>query len=189
MVEEQCTEPETAERANWMVQGRQNHPLNYATWTQASAFCAWVGGRLPSEAEWEFAARNRGQDVTYPWGESEPTCDEAVIAQSEDSGWGCGEGHSLQVCSRPAGNTEQGLCDMSGNVIEWVADEWHENYTGAPGDGSAWIESSETTVRVIRGGSYRYVSDTGILTTTGRSHYSSDLGEPDLGFRCVREPQ
>jgi formylglycine-generating enzyme required for sulfatase activity len=55
--------------ATWGKEGREDHPINCVNWQQAVDFCAWAGGRLPSEAEWEYAARSEGKDNTYPWGE------------------------------------------------------------------------------------------------------------------------
>ena len=121
-----------------------DQPVIDVDWNQAAAFSKWAGGRLPSEAEWEFAARSAGKDYKYPWGNEEPTCERAVIP-------GCGSA-TAPVCSKPAGNTQQGLCDMAGNVWEWVQDRWHKDYSGAPTDGSAWEDSG--SARITRGGSW-----------------------------------
>jgi formylglycine-generating enzyme required for sulfatase activity len=182
-----CTEPDVTgrPRPNWGVTGRDDHPVNYVTWEQARDFCTWAGGRLPSEAEWEYAARGAGQDIDYPWGNEAVSCDFAVIKDPEDW-WGCGEGQSVRVCDIPAGNTAQGLCDMSGNVVEWVQDHWHGDYDGAPDDGSAWVEAQDYA-RVMRGGCYQNGAADSILTTYGRSSWSQTGLEPDLGFRCARD--
>jgi formylglycine-generating enzyme required for sulfatase activity len=87
------------------------------------------------------------------------------------------------VCSKPAGNTDQGLCDMSGNVWEWVQDWYHDDYSGAPTDGSAWVSPSGTS-RVIRGGSLFSYSD--MLRSAYRLMDDPNGYSEALGFRCVR---
>ncbi|MCX5797386.1 MAG: SUMF1/EgtB/PvdO family nonheme iron enzyme [Elusimicrobia bacterium] len=122
-----------------------DQPVVGVDWEQAKTFSEWVGGRLPSEAEWEYAARSAGKDGRYPWGDEEATCARAVIAM-------CGSA-TAPVCSRPAGNTKQGLCDMAGNAWEWVQDFYHDSYKGAPADGSAW-DVRAGGAHVVRGGSW-----------------------------------
>ena len=112
-----CTVPSAGPDCNWGVPGRGKHPVNCVDWQQAQTFSAWEGGRLPTEAEWEYAARSGGRDQKYPWGDSPPTCEKAVFK-------GCGTG-TAPVCSKPAGNTAQGLCDAAGNVWEWMEDRYH----------------------------------------------------------------
>jgi formylglycine-generating enzyme required for sulfatase activity len=181
-----CVEPDTYGFcddgfSNWGVDGREEHPVNCVNWEEASVFCAWVGGRLPSEAEWEYAARSAGQNITYPWGETEPTCEVAVMYEET---YGCGLGtYSMEVCSKPAGTTDQGLCDMAGNVWEWVRDWYHSSYDGAPADGSAW-EDQEGDSRVARGGSF--YSGAFNLRTAVRLSFNPLTGRPHVGFRCAR---
>jgi len=128
-----------------------DQPVVCVTWHQADAFARWVGGKLPSEAEFEYAARSGGLERTYPWGEQLPDCSRVV---KSEGGLGCGTGAPLPVCSTPAGNTPQGLCDVVGNVTEWVQDTHHDSYEGAPADGSAWEEPHVDPRRVLRSGSY-----------------------------------
>ena len=122
-------------------------------------FAAWVGVRLPTEAEWEYAARGEGRDVIYPWGNELANSDYAVYSFNEDG--------TLPVCSKPAGNTPQRLCDIAGNIWEWVQDEAHMGYNNAPTDGSGWCtgicpvnasdsnyNASDSTLRVFRGGGW-----------------------------------
>ncbi|MBU1898725.1 SUMF1/EgtB/PvdO family nonheme iron enzyme, partial [Myxococcota bacterium] len=106
-----CSEPNRGKYCNWGESGREDHPINCVDWDQAKAFASWAGGRLPSEAEWEYAARSQGQGREYPWGDAQATCDYAVM---DDGGDGCGQGRTWSVCSKTRGNTEQGVCDMSG---------------------------------------------------------------------------
>ena len=103
-------------------------------WDQAMNFAAWVGGNLPTEAQWEYAARSEGEDWIYPWGNEMATCEYSVM--DDGGGWGCGEDRMRPVCSKPRGNTQQGLCDMAGNVYEWVQDAYQDNYYNAPTNAS-----------------------------------------------------
>ena len=152
-----CTEPGGTGDCNWGVAGRDDHPVNCLSWYQAREFSTWVGGRLPSEAEWEYAARSCGRDQRYPWGDQVATCKYATMDQDEDpdnGNEGCGVNSTWPACSLPAGNTAQGLCDMAGNVCEWVEDDMHSDYIGAPEDGSPWVDDQRPPARVERGGSW-----------------------------------
>jgi formylglycine-generating enzyme required for sulfatase activity len=169
--------------------------VNCVSWSQAATFCAWAGGRLPTEAEWEYAARSRGREIEYPWGNQAPTCEYAVIPD-EGGVFGCGMDRTFPVCSKELGNTDQTLCDMTGNVSEWLQDSYHGSYDCdtapvaaincafggvAPTDGSAW-EANASVHRVLRGGSYDH---SGRLRTTSR-HYRDEMrGDRAVGFRCA----
>jgi formylglycine-generating enzyme required for sulfatase activity len=145
-----CSKPRTGKHCNWGKGGRGQHPVNCVDWKQARSFSRWAGGRLPSEAQWEYAARSGGKSWKYPWGNAKASCARAVMPGS--GGWGCGKKRTWPVCSKPRGNSRQGLCDLAGNVCEWVRDRWHGSYQGAPTDGSAWVSGS-SSLRVLRGGS------------------------------------
>ena len=182
-----CTPPATSEGCSWGVLGRNNHPINCVNVYQAEEFCEFVGGRLPSESEWEYAARGLGQDVEYPWGDDLPDCDKAVISWYDGDAFvdGCGTGHTWPVCSKPAGNTPQGLCDMGGNVWEWVPDRWHVNYEGAPTDGSVWATPPDEDSRVRRGGCFMAPGDG--ARTRIRGYDPQQSKAQYRGFRCARE--
>ncbi|MCX5797543.1 MAG: SUMF1/EgtB/PvdO family nonheme iron enzyme [Elusimicrobia bacterium] len=155
-------------------------PVVCVDWDQAQAYAKWAGGRLPSEAEWEYAARSGGRDRDYPWGDEPATCERAVMG---DGGNGCGRNASWPVCSKPRGNTSQGLCDMAGNVCEWTQDWFHDSYAGAPADGSAW-ESPAGSSRVDRGGSWRSLPES-VRAAFRRDDFPDAPGEY-LGLRPAK---
>jgi len=175
----QCTEPRGNDYCNWGKTGRQLHPVNCVNWEQANQYAKFKGARLPSESEWEYAARSAGKDRKYPWGDEEATCERAVISQGGD---GCGKNSTWPVCSKPQGNTEQGLCDMAGNVWQWVQDRYQSSYANAPTEGSAFEASG--SLRVLRGGSWN------LDAKFARSAYRlpDDPGARDalLGLRLAR---
>ena len=159
-------------------------PVNCVSWSQAKAYAVWLGGRLPTEAEWEFAAKSEGLERRFPWGNVDATCDYAILRAGSYSG--CGEERAHLTCSRVAGNTEQGLCDMAGNLAEWVEDDYHTTYDGAPTDGTAWVDTPPSSVKVLRGGAYFFVSN--MLTTTYRLGIPETTRPPYGGFRVVLDP-
>lgn len=176
----QCSEPDPGLYCDWDVAVRGYKPVTCVNWHQAVNFCEWAGARLPTEAEWEYAARSGGQDFEYPWGNEEATCHYAVM---DDGGNGCGEDDTWHVCSKTAGYTEQGLCDMAGNVSEWVQDWYHSDYSGAPDDGSSW-ETPEGEYRVVRGG--KLISRGATMRTTYRDYDCPQCDMWNCGFRCAR---
>ncbi|MCP3869349.1 MAG: SUMF1/EgtB/PvdO family nonheme iron enzyme, partial [Gammaproteobacteria bacterium] len=177
-----CSVPTTGSKYNWGVAGRDEYPINGVNWSQAKHYCEWAGGRLPTEAEWEYAARSGGQNIPYPWGYETATCYYAVMDIGED---GCGTNSTWEICSKPVGNSAQGLCDLAGNVAEWVEDNYHADYIGAPTDGSAWVDES-AWYHVSRGGSfelnyiYMHAARRGGGIEPSYDHYS-------MGIRCVRD--
>ncbi len=167
--------------------GKQSHPQNGLTWQQATEFCDWVApnGRLPSEAEWEYAATGPVHQE-YPWGDNPaPTCanDTAVFnAAGGEGGYGCGSGGTSPVGSKPAGDSWSGALDMAGNLWEWCLDSYHDSYSGAPGNGGPWMGSDSK--RVIRGGSFGSMAAG--MRSAERDYVTPSAGVADVGARCVR---
>jgi formylglycine-generating enzyme required for sulfatase activity len=181
-----CSKPndkDWSEYCNWGYRDRDEYPINCVDWKQARTFAKWVGGDLPSEAQWEYASKSEGRDIKYTWGDTEATCEYAVMYDDEV---GCGRDHTWEVCSKTVGNTVQGLCDMGGNVWEWVVDEWHDSYRGAPSDDIGWCSnrgcnSNTLDHRVSRGGGW--TSKVSYLHSAVRSLNSSDSRYDSIGFR------
>ena len=160
---------------SWFEEDDQ--PVVGVDWNQAKAFSEWAGGRLPTEAEWEYAARSGGLERSYPWGNEEATCARAVT-------FDCGDEHepTAPVCSKPLGNTRQGLCDMAGNAWEWVQDAFHGSYREAPTDAGAWEDSGSR--RVLRGGAWNYVA--GLARSEFRLRTAPGSRSYDISFRPAR---
>ena len=128
-----------------------DHPIVGISWNDAVAYCQWLSRlsgkdyRLPSEAEWEYAARGGHKSLGFRYAGSN---------KLKEVGWYSLNSHGE---TKPVGlklSNELGLYDMSGNVREWCADHWHDNYGGAPNDGRAWVGVGDSAVRVVRGGSW-----------------------------------
>jgi len=145
---------------NWGVSGRENHPINCTDWGQAATYCRAQGKRLPTEEEWEWAARGGDEARTYPWGSAEPDFQPCWSGVSKRTA-------TCAVGSSPDGNARWGLQDMAGNVWEWTSSKY-----GA-------------TARVYRGGGWYYVSP-GVLRAASRSWGAPSLRGGSIGFRCAR---
>ena len=161
---------------------RADHPVTNVSWYAAVAFCQWTGKRLPTEAEWEYAARGGLAGKTFPWGD-EPA------DRSRANYDGSGIGGTTPVGSYSANG--YGLFDMAGNVWEYLADQW-EAYPASPqvnpiAGGNLFLDStflSVTTRRVIRGGSWG--GATVNLRVAYRDSHPPDGAKDFVGFRCAR---
>ena len=168
-----CTEPNTSDYCNWGKPSRGSHPVNCVDWNQAQAYAEFKGARLPSESEFEYAATSGGKNEKYPWGNQETTSELAVF--NTDS--------TMPVCSKPNGNTAQGLCDMAGNVWQWVQDKYQDSYKGAPVDGSAFEGAG--SYRVVRGSSF-YIVVASALRADRRNSGDPGSRYGGVGFRLAR---
>lgn len=179
--------------------GYARRPVVQVTWVGAQEYCAAKGRRLPTEAEWELAARSAGgaqgkAAAAWPWGNAPPRCAEVVIARHEKGSCRAvlaglsplALGGPLDVGSAPQDVTPQGVHDLAGNVREWVEDEFQVPYLAcglcenpkvpARGAGGA-------VMRVVRGGSF--MQEPTAARSAGRSRWRADYLATGIGFRCA----
>jgi eukaryotic-like serine/threonine-protein kinase len=180
-----CTPPASSDsktrRRYYEDPSYDSFPVVQVSWHQAAAYCRWTGGRLPTEAEWEKAARGDRDRRIYPWGDQKPDCTLANFGGSD----GCG-GDTAPVGSRPAGKSPYGALDMAGNVWEWVSD-WYDSgyYRKSPTKnppGPPW-----GSFKVMRGGCFDTAAEG--LRVSCRNHDLPSSTAANVGFRCARAGQ
>ena len=161
--------------------GKANHPVVNVSWYATIAFCQHFGKRLPTEAEWEYAARGGLRDKTFPWGD-------ALVDKTRANYTGSGINGTTPVGGYPANG--YGLFDMAGNVWEFMADEWgpysDQPQTNPVAGGNLFLDNSFydiTTRRVIRGGSFGGAPLN--LRVTYRDSHPPDGAREFVGFRCA----
>jgi len=152
-------------------------PIRYVSWHDAAAYCAWAGGRLPREAEWELAAKGDKTDDRYPWGADGASCELAVYFTNLTL---CETEPQLVGSRSPDGDSPYGLSDMAGNVAEWV----HDRYGDYSDEDATDPEGADDgSYRVMRGGGFRDVDDS--IRTTARWGVLADRRSEGVGFRCA----
>ena len=167
-----CAGVATGGTCNLGNAARASHPVNCVTWSQAQAYCAWSGGALPTEAQWEYAARGGSADADEPWGSAAPS--DSLLCWNGGASMNAG---TCPVRSYPAGAF--GLFDLAGNVWEWT----HDCY--APYVASTTPVGSACMNRVDRGGSWAETSATYVRAAI-RGPNAPGYLDPRIGFRCVR---
>ena len=173
--------PHPSFNADWLF---DDHPIVSVTWQEAKTFCEWAGGRLPTEAEWEYAARGGTPGWKYPWG---------VTLSRENANYGkeecCGgwaedaDTYKYTAPVKSFGPTKHGLYDMAGNVMEWCSDWYDEKYySSSPAVDPQGPTSGKS--HVLRGGDWNNPPDA--LRTSFRMPRSEPGKRADnVGFRCV----
>ena len=175
-----CTNPHDGESVTWNSfygnSSYDNYPVFFIDWYQAKDYCEWAGGDLPTEAQWEKAAR--GEDGRkYPWGDQAPDNSRAHYGRN----WGIGP---IEVGLKPDGASPYGAMDMAGNVQEWVID-WYELYDETDIINPQGPDSGNS--RILRGGSWGYYTLSSIRSAY-RNLNNPDDWDNDVGFRCVSLP-
>jgi sulfatase modifying factor 1 len=166
----------------------ENKPINCVNWYEAFAFCLWDGGRLPTEAEWEYAAAGGNENRLYPWGSQAP--DKTRASYDCFSGTSSCEAADLPVVgSTPAGQGKYGQQDLAGSLWEWTLDSYDESWYvqyASPGSCKNCANIPSSYYRVTRGGDFSDGSDA--LRAADRGYYVPVFRFHFLGVRCARTP-
>jgi formylglycine-generating enzyme required for sulfatase activity len=169
-----CTAPDTGMYCNWQKPGRDDHPVNCVDWKQATDYCSFAGKRLPTEQEWEFAAR--GTDGRkYPWGPATPATQLCWNGEGNDTGSKGGRQGTCPVASYPSGASPFGAYDMAGNVWEWTSEPYCPY--GQRGCGEE--------KRVIRGGAWNNLVPQYVRAQDRATEMPKSRPE-NVGFRCAK---
>jgi formylglycine-generating enzyme required for sulfatase activity len=179
-----CSAPGVGGMFNYGWPNIEMLPVNAVDWDQARTFCEFEGKRLPTEAEWEKAARGSNDTRMFPWGNEAPSCNYAVMDTELAGNLGCGTGNVMPIGSKPAGASPYGVMDMAGNVWEWTNDWFDENYyANSPTNNPQGPETG--SYKVTKGGDF--FSRQGYeVRISGKFQYYPTNPSPAIGFRCAR---
>ena len=195
-----CKDPlvtETGDSADYYTNSSFDaFPVLNVTWRMAVDYCTWRGRRLPTEAEWEKAARGDADDRRFPWGWAEPTCDMADVSVLEAVKQTDGSIDIVETCHQfpvpvtfyASSVSPFGLLNATGNVAEWVSDFYAADYYDAtkwPGNNHNPSGPERGDDRVVRGGGY--TSSAILARVSYRDHKPEDYFDETIGFRCARD--
>ncbi len=171
-------QPVSWDGARFEVQGAGDAPIRMVSWYDAATYCAWAEKRLPTEAEWERAAKGIEEpDQGFPWGRDWPSCRSAVFFTNRAL---CASSPQPVRSRSPDGDSPEGVADLSGNVAEWVFDRYGPYSPEAQTDPTGPTEGES---RVVRGGGYRDSSD--MLRSMSRLGVQPHTRSEGIGFRCA----
>lgn len=160
-----CTPAFTEHACKVDITSSADKPVSCITRAQAEEYCHWIGMRLPTALEWEWAARGREEGRPFPWGKAQPTCERANIYYGHSGNEACGLG-AAPVGSRPEGASRDGVLDLQGNVSEWTSD-------------------TDEYMAVVKGTCFGERSDISEFAPGYREHVEIAVRADSIGFRCA----